>query len=426
MKKFFPMKAVLGASAMMFMLASCQEDELVPTIEGLPEGDVSFVWNSTESETITVNASADWTFEVQDEHDIIDVERPEGTNDLVITPSGPNYASKEYSALVTVIAGSGSAENSKTISVVMGANDPTFISFVNAEDANIEFNSELGGEPMTREIQISTNNEVSVVLAEEGKTVQPMTKTDIPGLGWLSYTTSVEHTEDADLVTLVLTCQVNPDAEDILADIDIVAGNDRIENTVEKVTAKIINFAAGAAIILNPEEMLFGYDSEDAQPLSILANVEYTYLLEGNVHWVNDSEGEGGSWTVTPMITPDPEKEDVYLVTVPISYSTSPRSILLSIGEVNPPQDDSREPLNSVLKVVQEAAPAAEANTSVSTIVLNSNQTEDMFEFMSSMPKATVFSYLDKDGETVSEEESWFKAVYREWQDSGYRLRGGS
>lgn len=79
-----------------------------------------------------------------------------------------------------------------------------------------------------------------------------------------------------------------------------------------------------------------------------------------------------------------------------------------------------------MLKVVQEAAPAAEANTSVSTIVLNSNQTEDMFEFMSSMPKATVFSYLDKDGETVSEEESWFKAVYREWEDSGYRLRGGS
>ena len=104
MKKLSFIGWILAASSAVLSLGSCQEEQLPATISGLPDGDVTFLWNDTESRTVSVEANYDWTFEEEDEHDIIEVTRTQGTNDLVITPD-INYDRKAYTASIRITAG---------------------------------------------------------------------------------------------------------------------------------------------------------------------------------------------------------------------------------------------------------------------------------------------------------------------------------
>ena len=51
-----------AALSLVLLSAACGPEEIPATISGLPDGDVTFEWNSTESQTITVEANYDWTF----------------------------------------------------------------------------------------------------------------------------------------------------------------------------------------------------------------------------------------------------------------------------------------------------------------------------------------------------------------------------
>ena len=98
MKKLSFVGWFLAASSVVLALGSCQEEQLPATISGLPDGDITFLWNDTGSKTVSIESNYDWTFEEEDEHDIIEVTRTQGTNDLVIKPD-INYDRKAYTQL---------------------------------------------------------------------------------------------------------------------------------------------------------------------------------------------------------------------------------------------------------------------------------------------------------------------------------------
>ena len=132
MKKLSFVGWFLAASSVVLALGSCREEQLPATISGLPDGDITFQWNDTGSKTVSVESNYDWTFEEEDEHDIIEVTRTAGTNDLVITPN-INYDRKAYTASVRIVSGSGSYAAERVITVSQGANSDTYLNFLDAD-----------------------------------------------------------------------------------------------------------------------------------------------------------------------------------------------------------------------------------------------------------------------------------------------------
>ena len=278
MKKLSFIGWILAASSAVLSLGSCQEEQLPATISGLPDGDITFLWNDTGSKTVSVESNYDWTFEEEDEHDIIEVTRTAGTNDLVITPH-INYDRKAYTASIRITAGSGSAAAERVITVSQGANSETYLNFLDADLAGqdnpiIMFESRPDGEPTVKEILISTNNVLSVEVSadqdvtipgteepsepeedeETGETqAAPGTKVDIPGYGWMSYGISSRQTEEGPVTVLTLTCQMNESpTESLTLAIDVVSGNEDIDNTIETKRIGLVSMPATPAIVVNP------------------------------------------------------------------------------------------------------------------------------------------------------------------------------
>ena len=290
MKKFSVSKMLLALSAIALVPSACQQDEMPETVGGLPEDGVTFQWNEVDSRTVTVEASAEWSFEEIDEDDIIDVVRPEGTNELVITPKGMNYSLDTHSATVRIVVGSGSTAVESSISVSQGANTKTYLTFLDedlsGDNPIIQFPSALGGEPAVREILISTNNVLSVDVSSnqdidittgtEGSE-EAMTKVQLPGeYGWMSYEISQRETDEGVISVLTLTSQINQSlTETLTVAIDVISGSEDINNEVVTRRIALVSLPSTPAIVINPSDLVFAYDAAEAQTVSVISNVPY-------------------------------------------------------------------------------------------------------------------------------------------------------
>ena len=168
MKKFSVSRTALVLLAAAAVSMACRQEEIPATITGLPEDGVTFLWsdggeNNKNSQTVAIDANYEWTFEEIDEDDIIEVTRPEGKSELVITPTGRNYSLDVLTASIRITAGTGATAAERTISVSQGANTKTYLTFLDedlsGDNPIIQFPSALGGEPAVRKINISTNND---------------------------------------------------------------------------------------------------------------------------------------------------------------------------------------------------------------------------------------------------------------------------
>ena len=301
-----------AALSLVLLSAACGPEEIPATISGLPDGDVTFEWNSTESQTITVEANYDWTFEENDKDNIIEVSRPEGTNDLVITPNR-NYSIDVLSATINITAGSGSAAATQTITVSQGANTKTYLTFLDSDMTGdnpiIQFPSEIGGEPAVREIRMLTNNILSIEISanqevivpeepetpeegEEGETDEQtksssVTKVQLPDdYGWMSYEISEEETDEGTVSVLTLTSQINQDTEkNLTVAIEIVSGSEEINNEIVTKRVGLVSLSSEPTITTNPDPetgLVFEYNSTEPQTFSLITNVE---------HWVMAKHG---------------------------------------------------------------------------------------------------------------------------------------
>ena len=435
MKKLSFVGWFLAASSVVLALGSCQEEQLPATISGLPDGDITFLWNDTGSKTVSIESNYDWTFEEEDEHDIIEVTRTAGTNDLVITPH-INYSRKAYTASVRIVSGSGSYAAERVITVSQGANSDTYLNFLDADLAGqdnpiIMFESRPDGEPTVKEILISTNNVLSVEVSadqdvtipgteepsepeedeETGETqAAPGTKVDIPGYGWMSYGISSRQTEEGPVTVLTLTCQMNesPTASLTLA-IDVVSGNEDIDNTIETKRIGLVSMPSTPAIVVNPQEGLtFAYNDDKPQTFSVAANVEYDDLTEtenATYHWFTKS----GSWdSGYPVVTlaEDNGNVKVYSVTVPANYAAEDRQVSLSFRQRN--EGEGLDPVYAKVIFTQTAAPQASVSLNETVLIINSDRQNATLTVETSIPELTAVECLDDSGEKAD----WFQAEY--------------
>ena len=435
MKKLSFVGWFLAASSVVLALGSCQEEQLPATISGLPDGDITFLWNDTGSKTVSIESNYDWTFEEEDEHDIIEVTRTQGTNDLVIKPD-INYDRKAYTASIRITAGSGSAAAERVITVSQGANSDTYLNFLDADLAGqdnpiIMFESRPDGEPTVKEILISTNNVLSVEVSadqdvtipgteepsepeedeETGETqAAPVTKVEIPDYGWMSYGISSRQTEEGPVTVLTLTCQMNesPTASLTLA-IDVVSGNEDIDNTIETKRIGLVSMPSTPAIVVNPQEGLtFAYNDDKPQTFSVAANVEYDDLTEtenATYHWFTKS----GSWdSGYPVVTlaEDNGNVKVYSVTVPANYAAEDRQVSLSFRQRN--EGEGLDPVYAEVIFTQTAAPQASVSLNETVLIINSDRQNATLTVETSIPELTTVECLDDSGEKAD----WFQAEY--------------
>ena len=415
MKKFSVSKMLLALSAIALVPSACQQDEMPETVGGLPEDGVTFQWNEVDSRTVTVEASAEWSFEEIDEDDIIDVVRPEGTNELVITPKGMNYSLDTHSATVRIVVGSGSTAVESSISVSQGANTKTYLTFLDedlsGDNPIIQFPSALGGEPAVREILISTNNVLSVDVSSnqdidittgtEGSE-EAMTKVQLPGeYGWMSYEISQRETDEGVISVLTLTSQVNQSlTETLTVAIDVVSGSEDINNEVVTRRIALVSLPSTPAIVINPSDLVFTYDAAEAQTVSVISNVPYAM----DASW----QAGTGTWSEYPEIELVEEGDlvNVYSVKVPEYALAEDR-----VARIGFMQSDAEvgEGLAAQLEVRQTAAPEAAITLNESELIFNNDEDTKLVTMTSSLSeKYITVSCEDEAGEPVD----WFDAEY--------------
>lgn len=414
MKKFSVSKMLLALSAIALVPSACQQDEMPETVGGLPEDGVTFQWNEVDSRTVTVEASAEWSYEEIDEDDIIDVDRPEGTNELVITPKGMNYSLDTHSATVRIVVGSGSTAVESSISVSQGANTKTYLTFLDedlsGDNPIIQFPSALGGEPAVREILISTNNVLSVDVSSnqdidittgtEGSE-EAMTKVQLPGeYGWMSYEISQRETDEGVISVLTLTSQVNQSlTETLTVAIDVVSGSEDINNEVVTRRIALVSLPSTPAIVINPSDLVFAYDAAEAQTVSVISNVPYAI----DASW----QAGTGTWSEYPEIELVEEGDlvNVYSVKVPEYALAEDR-----VARIGFMQSDAAvgEGLAAQLEVRQTAAPKATVRLSETAIVVGNDRTNATLSVETSMPQLMTIECTDDDGQKAD----WFSAEY--------------
>lgn len=415
MKKFSVSKMLLALSAIALVPSACQQDEMPETVGGLPEDGVTFQWNEVDSRTVTVEASAEWSFEEIDEDDIIDVVRPEGTNELVITPKGMNYSLDTRSATVRIVVGSGSTAAESSISVSQGANTKTYLTFLDedlsGDNPIIQFPSALGGEPAVREILISTNNvlsvdvssnqDVDITTGTEGAE-EAMTKVQLPGeYGWMSYEISQRETDEGVISVLTLTSQINQSlTETLTVAIDVISGSEDINNEVVTRRIALVSLPSTPAIVINPSDLVFTYDAAEAQTVSVISNVPYAM----DASW----QAGTGTWSEYPEIELVEEGDlvNVYSVKVPEYALAEDR-----VARIGFMQSDAAagEGLAAQLEVRQTAAPEAAITLNESELIFNNGEDTKLVTMTSSLSeKYITVSCEDEAGEPVD----WFDAEY--------------
>lgn len=403
--------SALVVPLLVLALVACRKDE-IPTVS-VPDGDIVFLWNDKESQTVTVESDYDWSFEEVDEYNIIEVSRSGASNTLVVTPN-INYASQARTATINIISSSGAGTTQKSIKVSQGANDPTYLNFLDSDIAGqdnpvILFESSTSGEPTEREILLVTNNVLSVdVSSNQDVTVStveeyelstksvPKTKVEIPGYGWLTYDITENETSEGTITVLTLVCQVNESTtENQTVELKVTAGNEEIDNTIVSKNLGIVSLPSTPSVVVNPSEgLVFTYDATEQQTFTVVSNVEYTIID----FW---SPTGSGTWDEFPKyeLLEDNGNIKVYGVTVPQYTQTSDRSATMQFRYDYP---EIGETLYASLTVLQTGAPVAEVTLDSSELIFNNDEDEKLVYVTSTLPAFTTVTYSD----------TWFTAEY--------------
>lgn len=419
MKKFSVSRTALVLLAAAAVSMACRQEEIPATITGLPEDGVTFLWsdggeNNKNSQTVAIDANYEWTFEEIDEDDIIEVTRPEGKSELVITPTGRNYSLDVLTASIRITAGTGATAAERTISVSQGANTKTYLTFLDedlsGDNPIIQFPSALGGEPAVRKINISTNNVLDIKVSSdqdiditegEGEDAQALTKVRLPDdYGWMSYEISEQVSEEGIVTVLTLTSDINPSTTETLkVAIDVVSGNYDINNEVVTSRIALVSLPSTPAIVINPSDLVFAYDAAEAQTVSVISNVPYAI----DASW----QAGTGTWSEYPEIELVKEGDlvNVYSVKVPEYALAEDR-----VARIGFMQSDAAvgEGLAAQLEVRQTAAPKATVRLSETAIVVGNDRTNATLSVETSMPQLMTIECTDDDGQKAD----WFSAKY--------------
>lgn len=425
MKKFSVSRTALVLLASAAVSMACQQEEIPATITGLPEDGVTFLWsdggeNNKNSQTVAIDANYEWTFEEIDEDDIIEVTRPEGKSELVITPTGRNYSLDVLTASIRITAGTGATAAERTISVSQGANTKTYLTFLDedlsGDNPIIQFPSALGGEPAVRKINISTNNALDIKVSSnqdiditegEGEDSQALTKVRLPDdYGWMSYEISEQVSEEGIVTVLTLTSDINPSTTETLkVAIDVVSGNDDINNDVVTRRIALVSLPSTPAIVVNPEMLTFACNATEPQTFTVISNVKF----KKDEDW----QSLTGTWEEYPEIKLVEENgiEKVYSVTVPEYALAEDRSA--QIGFMRTDEDGNvilgEGVLADQLEVRQTAAPEAAITLNESELIFNNGEDTKLVTMTSSLSeKYITVSCEDEAGEPVD----WFDAKY--------------
>lgn len=419
MKKFSVSRTALVLLASAAVSMACQQEEIPATITGLPEDGVTFLWsdggeNNKNSQTVAIDANYEWTFEEIDEDDIIEVTRPEGKSELVITPTGRNYSLDVLTASIRITAGTGATAAERTISVSQGANTKTYLTFLDedlsGDNPIIQFPSALGGEPAVRKINISTNNVLDIKVSSdqdiditegEGEDAQALTKVRLPDdYGWMSYEISEQVSEEGIVTVLTLTSDINPSTTETLkVAIDVVSGNDDINNEVVTRRIALVSLPSTPAIVINPSDLVFTYDAAEAQTVSVISNVPYAI----DASW----QAGTGTWSEYPKIELVEEGAFVNVYSVQVPEYALAEDRVARIGFM---QSDAAvgEGLAAQLEVRQTAAPKATVRLSETAIVVGNDRTNATLSVETSMPQLMTIECTDDDGQKAD----WFSAEY--------------
>ncbi len=391
---------VFLAAALAIGAASCTEDPTPVDIK-VPAGDVTFDWNSTEAKTVTVEANYDWDFTLEDEHGICTVAKTEDGSGLLITPN-INYASKAYTATITVNAGNKDVTGKKVITVSQGANAKTYLNFLDSElqgneNPVIIMESNADGDPIVKEIRLVTNNVLSIK-ASSDQNVEVPSKATLEGYDWFSYEVKTEVTDEGEVTVLVLTSEFNESTSEYrTVAIEVVSGNEDIDNDIITNRIGIVVMPDTPMIYINPE-------TSDSAPLVIpYTGSTQTVTIASNVSYDEPSADliiYGGIWDVKPTLSEVKTEGRIrtYELVCPPSSVANERTAHFPFAY----KKADGNWLTASLNIRQEAAPSAAVTVEKDVIVLDNATTSSLVAVETSIPEFT----------TCKVDASWLKAEY--------------
>ena len=404
---FTPAWRWLAAVALIAGLGACSSDDTEPSLAvKVPDGGLTFGTFSLTPQTITVDASTDWTFEVSPEG-IFEVTRSDDNKTLSVSPVAPNYDNTEATATVAVKAGSQTAY----IALKQSANAATFLRLNDAELTGdhpiLIVETGVSDDEGTYEIPLLTNHTISI----RKSTDQTLPATDaqqaastrtnaIEGVDWLTYDLNQEITEEGPVTTLVLRYNYyDNQSEQRHVNIDIVANASGEGNSTATVSLSVVQMADTPTIIINPTDGL-QYDFDPAQPqtVSVAANVDYSIAIypETSREWITvDTEN---------VETSPNGKVKTYKVTVTPNYDTRTRTG----GFYAIQQNASGEPLRANVQITQAAAPNAQVSIAQKNIIFAAEDKEKLVEVTSTFGASTECEVVGEDGQPVD----WMTAEY--------------
>lgn len=408
MKRILHVWSVALTLGLLVGVSSCSKDDTVaPPTVNVPQNTVAFKAFDTEVKTVTVESSADWTFEVTGDTQICEVTREEGGNTLTVTPK-INYDKVAHTAQIVITAGSGSNTTSQTITVTQEANAETYLTILNADltgdNPIVTISNNSDGGATEYEIRLATNNKLSVVYSQDqtapsttALTPEKETRAAIDGCNWITYEVSEETTAEGTVTVLKLSCTFNEDtAKSRTAFLEIVSG-EGTNNTVLKKRIGITQMADTPTIIVNPQEGLVAtYDQKKELTFSVAANVEFKTM------WPNGKP----NWLTLTETTEEGSKAKVRNFSVSFQEwsGLSDREALLSLVAVD--ESDA----SADLKIKQTAAPQASISINATSVVFN-NGDETKSKFIDAQCSFSTMEVTTKDN-TTNETASWLNVSY--------------
>lgn len=407
MKKFLHGWSLVLTLALLTGLSSCSKDDAeAPATVNVGQTSITFKAFDTEAQTITIDASQDWTFEVTGDSQVCEVTREEGSNVLTITPN-INYDNAAYTAQIVISAGEGSSKATQTITVTQQANGETYLNFMdsslNSDNPilTVENNPE-GGETIYP-IRLVTNNRLSVVYSEDqdnptSQSLEKGTRVAIEGCDWITYEVSEEETADGMITVLNLSCTYNEDtSKSRTAFLEIICG-EGTKNTVLKKRLGITQMADTPTIIINaPEEGLVAtYDQSKPLTFSVAGNVKFVY------NWIQTP-----SWATLTETTEEGNESNVRNFSLEFSEWTglSDREATLSFYAA-----EGADVAAADVKVIQTAAPKASISLNMTSVVFNNGE-ESKTKYVEAECSFSTVNITTKDLETEAEPD-WLTVNY--------------
>ncbi len=409
MKRFLHVWSMVLTLGLLTGVSSCSNDNTVaPPTVNVPQNTLAFKAFDTEAKTVTIESSADWTFEVTGDSQICDVTREEGSNTLTVTPK-INYDKAAYTAQIVITAGTGSNTASQTITVTQEANAETYLNILNSDltgdNPIVTISNNSDGGNSEYEIRLATNNKLTLVYSQDqtapsttALTPDKQTRVAIDGCNWITYEVGEETTSEGTITVLTLSCTFNEDtSKSRTAFLEIVSG-EGTNNTVIKKRIGITQMADTPTIIVNaPEEGLVAtYDQSKEMTFSVAANVEFkTMWPYGQPNWLTLTETTEGSNA----------KVRNFSVSFQEWSGLSDREALLSLVAV-----EGMDVASADLKITQTAAPQASISVNTTSIVFN-NGDEAQSKFIDAQCSFSTMEVTTKDNAT-NESADWLNVSY--------------